>query len=148
MNKNFINAMEIKHGINLLNEVEYVDFKLNDITINTTSIVQKYINTLSKVVKNEIDQFYIKYDINDEIQLYYDSEYTTELNEHVQTSELGEFMIASKSIVYNEYIWEFYIRDRFGNSISIIEFRKDNFMFKYLDAVVDYCNEVGNQFLL
>ena len=148
MNKKIINSIEIRHGINLLNEVEYVDFKLNNIIINTTSVIQKYINNLSKVVKNEIDQFYIKYDINDEIKLYYDSEYRTELNEHVQVSELGEFMIASKSYVYNEYIWEFYIRDRFGNPISIIEFRKDNFLYKYLDAIVEYCNEVGNQFLL
>lgn len=148
MNKKIINSIEIRHGINLLNEVEYVDFKLNNIIINTTSVIQQYINNLSKVVKNEIDQFYIKYDINDEIKLYYDSEYRTELNEHIHISDLGEFMIASKSYVYNEYIWEFYIRDRFGNPISIIEFRKDNFLYKYLDAIVEYCNEVGNQFLL
>lgn len=135
--------------IDLSNEINYIDFNLNNIKdeINISYIVQKYINHLSKYVKCELNQFYThKY--NDKLQLYYDAEYITSLNEHIhhiQTSELGEFLIASKYLIDDEYIWELYIKDRFSNNLFEVKFKKDNLMYKYFDSIVEYCDRSGNK---
>lgn len=151
INKEYIKEIKTKTGIDLSNEINYINFNLNNIKyeIDISYIVQKYINHLSKYVKCDLNQFYT-YKYNDKLQLYYDAGYMTSLNDqiyHIQTSELGEFLIASKYLVDDEYVWELYIKDRFSNNLFEVKFKKDNLMYKYFDSIVEYCDLSGNKTL-
>lgn len=146
INKEYIKKIKIKTGIDLSNEINYIDFNLNNTKdeIDISYIVQKYINYLSKYVKFELNQFYTR-KYNGKLQLYYDAGYITSLNEHIQTSELGEFLIASKYLIDDEYVWELYIKDRFSNNLFEVKFKKDNLMYKYFDSIVEYCERSRNK---
>ena len=135
--ENIIYIIKKETGIDLRNN--YIFDNELDNNLNNLLMVKYYLNSFVGYVLRNIEYFYVG-----KSNIWFGSNATTNNYEYLHETHLGDFIIASKLPIISGYDWEFHCQDRFGLGYERLTVNKDKLLYKYLDALFEYCKETNN----